>query len=54
MKKIYNFLEKNAKAPYIIDQETGEISILLECDKEYITANLERLENFRKEFELLL
>ena len=42
------------KLPYEIDIETGEIEVLLECDREYITANLERLENFRKEFELLL
>ncbi len=41
---------KRDKAPYIIDQDTGEISILLDCDKEYILNNLETLEAFLKEF----
>ena len=41
---------KSAKAPYTIDKETGEISILLECDKEYILNNIEKLEAFLKEF----
>ena len=43
-------LEKNAKAPYTINESTGEISILLECDREYITTNLESLQTFLKEF----
>ncbi len=43
-------LFKKAKAPYTINKETGEISILLECDKEYILNNLEKLEAFLKEF----
>jgi hypothetical protein len=41
------------KAPYIINESTGEIMPYLECDREYITTNLERLESFRKEFEML-
>ncbi len=46
-------LFKKAKAPYTIDKETGEINILLECDREYINTNFEKLEAFLKEFEQL-
>ncbi len=42
---------KSAKAPYTIDKETGEINILLECDREYINTNFEKLEAFLKELE---
>ncbi len=44
---------KSAKAPYTIDKETGEINILLECDREYINKNLEALEAFLKELQNL-
>jgi hypothetical protein len=39
---------KSAKAPYTIDLDTGEIIPLLECDRDYIINNLDRLETFKK------
>ncbi len=41
---------KKAKAPYTINESTGEISILLECDRDYILNNIEKLEVFLEEF----
>jgi hypothetical protein len=44
---------KSAKAPYTIDVDSGEINILLECDRDYILNNFEKLEAFLKEFNIL-